>query len=66
VKDVARSVKWVKENIANYKGDVDRVFISGHSGIFVREYLLRWQLEDTWQLWLPWTKNTSKHTVLRG
>ncbi|MEP6674699.1 MAG: alpha/beta hydrolase [Ferruginibacter sp.] len=29
--DVAASVKWVKENIAAYGGDPDRIFISGHS-----------------------------------
>jgi len=27
----AKSVKWVKENIQNYGGDPDRIFISGHS-----------------------------------
>ncbi|MCE7068042.1 alpha/beta hydrolase [Dyadobacter sp. CY326] len=27
----ARSVKWVKENIAQYGGNPDRIFISGHS-----------------------------------
>ena len=29
--DIAKSVKWVKENIASYGGDPDRIFISGHS-----------------------------------
>jgi acetyl esterase/lipase len=27
----ARSVKWVKDNIQNYGGNPDRIFISGHS-----------------------------------
>ncbi|MCF0056794.1 alpha/beta hydrolase [Dyadobacter sp. CY356] len=27
----AKSVKWVKENIQNYGGNPDRIFISGHS-----------------------------------
>lgn len=27
----AKAVKWVKENIANYGGNPDRIFISGHS-----------------------------------
>jgi len=27
----AKSVKWVKENIINYGGNPDRIFISGHS-----------------------------------
>lgn len=27
----ARSVKWVKDNIAAYGGDPDRIFLSGHS-----------------------------------
>ena len=29
--DVAKAVKWVKENIKNYGGDPDKIFISGHS-----------------------------------
>ena len=29
--DIAKSVKWVKENIASYGGNPDRIFISGHS-----------------------------------
>jgi acetyl esterase/lipase len=29
--DIAAAVKWVKENIQNYGGDPNRVFISGHS-----------------------------------
>ena len=29
--DVAKAVKWVKENIASYGGNPDRIFISGHS-----------------------------------
>ncbi|POY37565.1 alpha/beta hydrolase [Solitalea longa] len=29
--DVARAVKWVKENIVNYGGNPGRVFLSGHS-----------------------------------
>ena len=29
--DVATSVKWVQENISNYGGDPNKIFISGHS-----------------------------------
>ena len=29
--DVAKAVKWVKENIKNYRGNPDKIFISGHS-----------------------------------
>jgi acetyl esterase/lipase len=29
--DMAKSVKWVYENIASYGGNPDRIFISGHS-----------------------------------
>jgi len=29
--DVAKAVKWVKENIKNYGGNPDKIFISGHS-----------------------------------
>lgn len=29
--NVATAVKWVKENIKNYGGDPDKIFISGHS-----------------------------------
>ena len=29
--NIAKSVKWVKENVASYGGDPDRIFISGHS-----------------------------------
>ena len=29
--DIAKSVKWVKENIASYGGNPDRIFLSGHS-----------------------------------
>ncbi len=29
--DVAKSVKWVKENIEQYGGDPDKIYISGHS-----------------------------------
>lgn len=29
--DITKSVKWVKENIASYGGNPDRIFISGHS-----------------------------------
>lgn len=29
--DAAKAVKWVKENIQEYGGDPDRIFISGHS-----------------------------------
>lgn len=29
--DVASSLKWVKENIAAYGGDPERIFVSGHS-----------------------------------
>lgn len=29
--DVARSVKWVKENIQSYGGDPNKIFVSGHS-----------------------------------
>ena len=28
---VAKSVKWVKENISQYGGDPDKIFLSGHS-----------------------------------
>ena len=29
--DIAKAVKWVKENIKNYGGNPDKIFISGHS-----------------------------------
>jgi acetyl esterase/lipase len=29
--DVARSVKWVQENISSYGGDPEKIFVSGHS-----------------------------------
>ncbi len=29
--DVARSIAWVRQNIAKYGGDVDNIFIMGHS-----------------------------------
>ncbi|NDE11069.1 MAG: alpha/beta hydrolase [Chitinophagia bacterium] len=29
--DVAKSVKWVKDNIENYGGDPNKIYISGHS-----------------------------------
>jgi arylformamidase len=31
VEDVARAVRWVYNNISNYGGDPDKLFISGHS-----------------------------------
>jgi acetyl esterase/lipase len=31
IKDAANAVKWVKENIKNYGGDENKIFISGHS-----------------------------------
>lgn len=31
VKDVARAVRWTRENIARYGGDADRLFLAGHS-----------------------------------
>lgn len=30
-KDVAMALKWVKENISNYGGDDNRIFVAGHS-----------------------------------
>ncbi len=29
--DVAKAVKWVKENVARYGGNPDKIFVSGHS-----------------------------------
>jgi acetyl esterase/lipase len=29
--DAAKAVKWVKDNIANYGGNPDKIFVSGHS-----------------------------------
>lgn len=31
VKDVAKSIKWVYENIENYNGDKENIFLKGHS-----------------------------------
>jgi len=30
-RDVVKSIKWVKENITQYGGDTNKIFISGHS-----------------------------------
>lgn len=29
--DVAAAIKWVTDNIQNFKGDKDKLFLSGHS-----------------------------------
>lgn len=31
IEDAAKAIAWVFENIAKYKGDTDKIFVSGHS-----------------------------------
>ena len=49
IEDAASAVAWVYQNIGNYQGNPQQVFVGGHSS---GAYLARWS---------PWTSDTSNN-----